>query len=141
MGTHAMSPLLLDTSATIWAAEDGLAPQAIGMLSERYRRGEAVYVSPITAWEFGMLFSRGRLRAAVSPMAYWRRIASAEGVRLAAMPAEVLMAASDLPGDILTDLANRIVAATAREYGFTVMTRDRRILAFAREVYLNAVEC
>lgn len=136
-----MSPLLLDTCATIWTIEDQLSVEAAELLTERFRRDETVYLSPITAWELGLLFSRGRLRSAVSPAEYWRRIVNIPNVRLADMPPEVLLQSSFLPDDILRDPADRIIAATAREYGMTVMTRDRSLLAFAREGYLSAVEC
>jgi PIN domain nuclease of toxin-antitoxin system len=135
-----MTPLLLDTCAVIWAAEDQLSPEAAERLNQRFRDGEPVYVSPITAWELGMLFSRSRLRASVSPAEYWRRIA-ATGVALAGMPPEVLLESNFLPGDFLHDPADRIVAATARAFGLTVMTRDRSLLAFAQEGYLSAVTC
>jgi len=44
------------------------------------------------------------------------------------MPPEVLIAASDLPGDLHRDPADRILIATAREYGYRVLTGDRKIL-------------
>jgi PIN domain nuclease of toxin-antitoxin system len=46
-----------------------------------------------------------------------------------------------LPGAPPRDPADRIIAATAREHGYTVMTRDATLLAYAREGYLSAVEC
>jgi len=136
-----MTPLLLDTCAAIWTAEDRLSPQAAERLTEAFRQGEPVYLSPITAWELGLLFARGRLRAAVSPAEYWRRLTAVSGVRLALLPPEVLLQSSFLPGDILHDPADRIIAATAREYGMTVMTRDRLLLAFAQEGHLSAIAC
>ena len=35
----------------------------------------------------------------------------------------------------------RIIAATAREYGYTVMTRDRALLDYAAQGYLSALAC
>jgi len=52
-----------------------------------------------------------------------------------------LMESSLLPGTLHSDPADRIIAATAREYGFTVMTRDRGLLAYANEGHMSAVEC
>jgi PIN domain nuclease of toxin-antitoxin system len=51
------------------------------------------------------------------------------------------MESSFLPGSIHNDPADRIIAATAREYGFTVMTRDRALLAYAAEGHLSALAC
>jgi PIN domain nuclease of toxin-antitoxin system len=46
-----------------------------------------------------------------------------------------------LPGALPADPADRIIAATAREYGFAVMTRDRALLAYADQGSLSAVTC
>jgi PIN domain nuclease of toxin-antitoxin system len=133
--------LLLDTNAAIFAVEGTLRPAAAALLTEKFRDGETVLLSPITGWELGLLFSRGRLRAAVRPREYLRRLASLPGVAMADLSAEVLMDSSFLPGTPPRDPADRIVAATAREHGYTVMTRDGALLAYAREGYLSAVEC
>ena len=134
-------PLLLDTCAAIWAAEDQLKPDAVTALNERYASGESLLISPITAWEIGLLFARGRLRAALAPAEYFRRLIGVPGVRLAEMPAEVLLASSFLPGTPPADPADRIIAATAREYGFTVVTRDAKLLSYAGEGHLKALPC
>jgi PIN domain nuclease of toxin-antitoxin system len=53
----------------------------------------------------------------------------------------VLLDSSFLPGTFHGDPADRIIAATAREHGFTVMTRDRLLLAYAAEGHLAALAC
>jgi PIN domain nuclease of toxin-antitoxin system len=60
-------------------------------------------------------------------------------VRLAELPPRVLLESSLLPGSPPRDPADRIIAATAREFGFTVVTRDRVLLEYAREGYLRAI--
>ena len=57
------------------------------------------------------------------------------------MPAELLIESQSLPGDIHKDPYDRIIAATAREYGYTVMTRDRALLDYAAQGYLSALAC
>src|SRR5579864_2060709 len=86
--------LLLDTCAAIWAAENQLKPQAASALNEQYAGGEPVLISPITAWEIGLLFARGRLRAALTPFEYFRRLMNVPGVRLADMPPQVLISSN-----------------------------------------------
>jgi predicted nucleic acid-binding protein len=63
------------------------------------------------------------------------------GVRLAEMPVWLLLGTSFLPGNPPSDLADRIIAATAREYGYTVMTRDRALLDYAQDGHLGVLEC
>ncbi|HUJ04390.1 MAG TPA: type II toxin-antitoxin system VapC family toxin [Rhizomicrobium sp.] len=138
-----MNPrFLLDSCAIIYIVEQQrmkrVAAETIGAASAT---GNSLFVSPITAWEFGMLFAKGRLRASVTMRDYWDRVVAIKGVNLALMPPEVLMASWSLPGNIHGDPWDRIIAATAREYGFTVMTRDRALLDYAREGHLSALEC
>jgi PIN domain nuclease of toxin-antitoxin system len=133
--------LLLDTNAAIFAVEGTLRPAAASLLGAKFRDGESVLLSPITGWELGLLFARGRLRSAIRPREYLRRLTSVPGVAMASLSAEILLDSSFLPGAPPRDPADRIIAATAREHGYTVMTRDAALLAYASEGYLSAVEC
>ena len=134
-------PLLLDTCAAIWAAEDRLSPSGAELLTRYYNDDVPLFFSPITAWELGLLLSRGRIRISRNAFEYFRRISSLPGVQLAAMPPELLLASSFLPGTPPSDPVDRILAATAREYGYTLMTRDRTLLAYAEEGHLHAIAC
>lgn len=134
-------PVLLDTCAVIFAAEDQLSPQAVELLNELSGERDAALLSPITGWELGLLFARGRLRSSISPERYLKRLMNLPGTALAEMTPEILFESSFLPGTPPRDPADRIIAATARAHGYTVMTRDRALLDYAREGYLNAVEC
>lgn len=134
-------PILLDTCALIWMANDEtLAPSAEDELQAMVPIEGGVAVSPISAWEIGQLVSRGRLRLPTPP-ALWFQDVIDGGVALAALPPEVLVASSFLPGEPLRDPADKIIAATARAYGYRIMTRDRLILDFAAEGHALAISC
>jgi PIN domain nuclease of toxin-antitoxin system len=141
MGEAVDSPLLLDTCAMIWAAEDTLPPAAAERLTGAFNQGLPVMISPISAWEFGLLVAKARYLTSVPPLRWMERVLRSPGVQLAPMPFEVLIASSFLPGEPPHDPADRIIAATARENGYTVMTRDRALLAYARAGHLQAVAC
>jgi PIN domain nuclease of toxin-antitoxin system len=81
------------------------------------RAGLPAHVSPITAWELGLLAARGRLKSPLTPQRLFQRIMDFPYLRLAAMPPEILLASSFLPGSPPRDPADRIILATAREYG------------------------
>jgi PIN domain nuclease of toxin-antitoxin system len=61
------------------------------------------------------------------------------------MPAEIsariFIASSFLPGDPPPDPMDRLMAATAREKGFRLMTRDKRLLKYAEQGHIQAVAC
>jgi PIN domain nuclease of toxin-antitoxin system len=137
-----MTPLLLDTCAAIWLAEaESIAKEATRVLEEVYDTGAGVYVSPITAWEIGLLNSRGRLALLIKPQLWFQRLFEVLSFRLAEMSPQLLIASSFLPGTPPRDPADRIIAATAREYGYRLVTRDRLLLAYAEQGHIQAVIC
>lgn len=136
------APLLLDTCAVIWIANgEPMASEAEEIIQEALNAGALAYVSPITAWEIGLLVSRGRVRLNISPQLWFDRMMAAPGIALANMSPAVLVASSFLPGNPPRDPADRIIAATARELGYRLVTRDRLLLAYGEEGHLQVVSC
>jgi PIN domain nuclease of toxin-antitoxin system len=100
-----------------------------------------VYLSPITAWEIGTLVAKGRLHLTLSPEAWFESLLALPGVRAAALTPQLLIASTALPGTPPSDPADRIIAATARLYGYRVITRDSKLLAYARQGHILATAC
>lgn len=137
-----MQPLLLDTHAAIWITRNApLAAGAEERINNAVQAGTTVYVSPITAWEVGLLVSRNRLRLLMTPPRWFASLLSVPGVQLAELSAEVLIASSFLPGKPPNDPADRILAATARELGATLVTRDRALLDYASAGQISVLPC
>jgi PIN domain nuclease of toxin-antitoxin system len=61
--------LLLDTCAVIWISseEAEITAEAVDALGRAQDAGDTIYVSPMTAWEIGLLVARGRLSLLMSP--------------------------------------------------------------------------
>lgn len=136
------SPLLLDTCAAIWIAEaQRLSRSATDALEQVYESGTSVYVSPISAWEIGTLASRRRLNLQIEPRLWFRRLFAILNFREAELPWEILLSSSFLPGTPPRDPADRILAATAREFGFRLVTRDRPLLKYAEQGHIQALAC
>src|ERR1700710_1884766 len=137
-----MSPLLLDTHAVIWLFEDKpLAPKAMSAIDAAYRDGTPLLVSPITAWEIGQLVSRNRISLSAPPHRWFARVLATPGMQLAEMSPDILIATSLLPGTPPRDPADRILLATARDLGATLMTRDRPILAYGETGQVSTLAC
>lgn len=134
-------PILLDTCAAIWL-QDGSAfrPEGEAALQEAQRIGTQVLVSPITAWEIGLLVSKGRLVLSLPPLTWFEQLLDL-GVDLAPLTPDILIASSQLPGLPLRDPADRIVAATARAMRYRLITRDRPLLDFAASGQVEAIAC
>ena len=122
--------LVLDTHAWIWWAIgeplDDAARAAIGRAASR----GAVLVPAISVWEVAMLVSKGRLAMAM-PVGEWCRQALAlPGFSLAPLTPDVAIESCQLPGVIHPDPADRMIVATARVLGATLVTRDEKLLAY-----------
>jgi PIN domain nuclease of toxin-antitoxin system len=137
-----VSSLLVDTCAAIWLANGLSVRQAtLDALDDALRDGIPIYVSPISAWEIGMLASKKRVTLSVTPERWFGRLLALPGFELTELSTEVLIASSFLPGSPPRDPADRVIAATARDLGATLLTRDRLLLAYAEQGHLSAVAC
>lgn len=134
--------LLLDTCAIIWiASREPIRPEAKSAIDGAVGGDDKVRVSPISAWELGLLSAKGRLPTAVPPANLFRDVAMADGVKVESLSPEVLIASSFLPGTLHRDPADRILIATARAHGLTLVTRDRTILDYAEQGHVRALVC
>jgi PIN domain nuclease of toxin-antitoxin system len=137
--------LLLDTCAVIWLA-DGLPMQAAAVTAIRAAAlGGGVFISPVSAWEVGLLSRpRGaRPPASFSPdsQTWFDRVMKGAGIRLAAFTPAIAIAASLLPGDLHGDPADRLIIATARHLGMPIVTRDARIMAYGDAGHVRVLGC
>ena len=104
------------------------------------RNGRLV-VSPITAWEIAILSEKKRILLTLRPEVWFRKLCGLPGVRLADLSPSVLIASTTLPGEPPADPADRILIATAREFDYTLVTRDGQILNYATSGHIRAMAC
>ena len=136
------APLLLDTNAAIWIVEDHpIAAAAREAVEDAYRASRTIFVSAITAWEIGLLVSRNRIGLSTTPERWFQRLLAIEGVQLAELSPDILIASSFLPGEPPRDPADRIILATARDLGAALVTRDRWLLAYGEEGQVSTIAC
>jgi PIN domain nuclease of toxin-antitoxin system len=84
---------------------------------------------------------KGRFRSRYAPQRWLEILLSLPQIRVAGLAPHVLLQSSFLPGAPPREPSDRIIAATAREYGFTVMTRDRELLDFAEQGHIDVEPC
>jgi PIN domain nuclease of toxin-antitoxin system len=135
-------PLLLDTHAAIWITEDEpIASTAVEAIDAAYRARATIFVSAITAWEIGMLVSRNRIGLATRPERWFERLLAIPGMRQADLSPDILIASSFLPGTPPRDPADRIILATARDLGATLVTRDHLLLKYSENGQVSTIKC
>ena len=135
--------VLLDTCASIWLFEQQpMSPASLHAI--RAAAGLArVLVSPVSAWEIGLLArrARGTLSFQPSPQGWFSDLLALPGMRVTPLSSTAAIAASYLPGQLHGDPADRLLIATARELDVPIVTRDRRILAYAAQGHVQAIAC
>lgn len=134
-------PFLLDTCAALWFTDASLPRPTVQALTEACNLGLSTFISPITAFEVGQLARKRRFKSQLTPLQWFERLLGMPGMALADLPPAVFIASSELPHCDAKDPSNRIIAATAREYGYTVVTRDRALLEYGKQGYLSVLEC
>ena len=82
-------------------------------------------ISAITLWELSWHISRGRIQAGGTIEATVQRII--EGVAILPITLEIAALAAQFPADYPSDPSDRLIGATARAEGMTLVTRDERI--------------
>jgi len=120
---------------------DPISPESRAAISEAQAQNAGVFVSPITAWEIGTLVSRNRIQLTQAPEAWFEELLELPGVRLAPMPPNILIASNFLPGSPPRDPADRIIAATARAYGYAVISRDGELSDYAGAGHVDFIAC
>jgi PIN domain nuclease of toxin-antitoxin system len=135
--------VLLDTCSVIWLANgDTLRGQAADAIVAAGLAG-GIFISPVSAWEVGLL-SRpgvGVLQFLPDPKTWFTTVMTGPGIKPAAFTPDIAIDASHLPGNPHGDPADRLIIATARQLGIPIVTRDARILAYARRGYVTAIRC
>ncbi|MFT4184721.1 MAG: type II toxin-antitoxin system VapC family toxin [Rhizobium sp.] len=133
---------LLDTCAIIWLANGKpISSAVVNVLNSLPANGDRLCVSAISAWEIGMLVSRGKLPSTKHALAWFEDFVAASKVVVRDATPGVLVAASYLPEPLNNDPMDRIIIATAREHDLTIITRDRAILSYGAAGYVRTLAC
>ncbi len=120
---------LLDTHILLWwlGENSRLSPEQRQAL-EKANEENPLLVSDITLWEIATLASLGRIKLHL-PLREWLEQAAAPPlVRLLPITPAVAAEVAALPDSFHRDPADRVLVATARVFGATLITRDRRII-------------
>lgn len=135
-----MSAVLLDTHALVWlvAGDARLSAEARESI-EAAAAQRSVHVSAITPWEIAMLVAKGRLVLDRDVMEWVQATLALPGLRMAPLEPAVAVASTRLPGELHGDPADRLIVATARHLGATLVTADAALLAYARLGHVQAL--
>lgn len=132
---------LLDTCALLWLLEEAELDSAALEQIDAAAGNSNLWVSPISAWEVGVLSAQGKLVLSMPVETWFEQILELPGVGLVELRPGIFIDSSSLPGNAPGDIADRLMAAAARAYGLTLVTRDQALLDYAEQGYIQALAC
>jgi PIN domain nuclease of toxin-antitoxin system len=124
-----MSNYVTDTHGLIWYLEDNIRlGLTASQLFDACDRGEIViYVPTICLIEIIYLQEKGRIPTHLKAQLDAELQAGESGLVLVDLTAEVANAVANIPRDLVRDMPDRVISATALHLGLPLISRDRQI--------------
>ena len=122
--------ILLDTHIWVWWVHGD--PQLPPQLAEIIKREEpgGIGISAISCWEVAKLVERGRLELPHSIGEWMSKALNYPGMRLLPLSPAISIESTRLPGAFHKYPADQIIVATARVFGYGLVTMDRAIRSY-----------
>lgn len=118
--------ILLDTHVVLWAGgQSQMLSKDAASAIRRARRSDGVAISAISIWELASLFSRGKIQGSGTIEASIHELL--DGVTVLQVTPQIAALATQFPDTYPHDPVDRLIGATARAEGMTLVTRDERI--------------
>ena len=127
-----MSDLLLDTHVVLWWLADD--PRLTTRLRDVIATADAARVSSASTWEVAIKRSIGKLDLELEPGASFPSVCAEQGFALSSIGHEDAWAVAELPA-VRADPFDRLIAATARRHGWTVVSADPVFTGLAVSVF------
>ena len=120
---------LLDTHILIWWVNGSsrLSPAQQEVVASASAESPLL-VSDISLWEVATLHSLGRIKLAIPLRAWLDKAVAPPLVRRYGISPAIAAELATFPDSFQRDPADRILVATARVLGATLLTKDRRII-------------
>jgi len=137
--TRPPGTLLLDTHVWIWMMEgvkSELSSATIALIEDAAGRSELT-ISAISVWELAMLEAKGRITISRSIDEWVRTALGVTGLRLVDISPDIALESTRLPEDPHGDPSDRMIIATARVIGATLVTCDQQILAYGAQGHVR----
>jgi PIN domain nuclease of toxin-antitoxin system len=122
--------ILLDTHVFLWLCLEPkrLSRLATAAIKQAVNTG-GLGIASISLWEIAMVISLGRLSVRGTPETWLSELIETSGVIVKDLTSTIAVLSTQFPRDFPSDPADRLIGATARAEGLTLVTRDGRIRA------------
>jgi PIN domain nuclease of toxin-antitoxin system len=122
-------PAVLDTHAAIWYLLDSknLSQAVFSMIDGASASGAPTYISAVSLVEVVYLVERGRIAADAFDRFVTELSRDNPAFTVAPLDFGVASVLRNIPRNLVPDMPDRIIAATALHLGLPLVTRDRRL--------------
>jgi PIN domain nuclease of toxin-antitoxin system len=133
---------LLDTHLWVWLLNGNAQVQQSAVFSPLLKASKksGLYISAISIWEVAMLEAKKRITFSTDIRSWIHDAVSAPGLQVIPLLPDISIDSTHLPGEFHGDPADRIIVATARLLKCPVVTADKKILSYAKDGFVEAVE-
>ena len=120
--------ILLDTHVWVWwlAQPEQLSKAAVRAIQGNLAAG-SVGISSFSVWELALLVQRKRLQLSIDLVEWLTETERIRGVTFPPVDNAIALQSVNLPGSFHRDPVDRILVATARRLGATLITGDAKI--------------
>lgn len=132
--------LVLDTHVWYWLAtgDKTLSTSARNTIDQAVTEG-IILVPAICLWEIGMLVKKGRIEMHIAPIDWLNKALTGPGLSLCPLTPDIAIESCNLPGTFHQDPADKLIVATARINGATLVTKDTQILKYGRQGHVKVL--
>ena len=135
------NPIVLDTHVLLWSLlQPEELPENIKQRITVAQEDNQLLVCSISLWEIAMLKSKRRINIYEPIRDFLESITSIDGLSVKDISAEVAAESVQLMDDFHRDPADRIIVATAKCCGATLLTRDQKILTWASLGHIKSLQ-
>lgn len=123
--------IVLDTHVWLWwlSNPEKLSQAAAERIDHESKDGR-IYISSISAWEIAMLVTKRRLELSIDVYDWLAATESLPFIKFVPINNKIALQSVLLPGVLHDDPADRIIIATAIVMNASVVTSDRKIIAY-----------
>ena len=124
-----MASLVLDTHSAIWYLESSprLSVPARQAIQAAIAAGDPVFISTVTVVELVYLVEKGRIPATLLDQLLDLLRRPDSGFQVATLDLATAERLQSVPGAVVRDMPDRMIAATALTLGLPLVTRDPQI--------------
>ncbi|MEN6451999.1 MAG: type II toxin-antitoxin system VapC family toxin [Thermoguttaceae bacterium] len=122
--------IVLDTHIWVWWVHDETQLTKAQLDAITANQSDAIGVSAISCWEIAKLVERRRLELPCRLEEWFEHALAYPGIQIVELSPAIAVESCRLPGTFHRDPADQIIVATARLIGCSLVTSDKKLLAY-----------